>query len=137
MLKFKFFSHTADIKFRAYGKSIEESFKNSIYALTRSVTDSNIKEKKKIKIKVKGKDFESLLYNFLEEALYLIDSENFFISSVKNLKIDKKIFKLSAEFSGDNGKNLKVFSHVKAITYSEMFVKKIKDKWISQVVLDI
>lgn len=136
-IKFRFFSHTADIKFRSYGKSIEESFKNSVYALTKSVTDSKVKSKKNLKVKVKGKDFESLLYNFLEEALYFIDSKNFFVSKVKNLKINKKNFTLSADFEGDNGKNLKVFSHVKGVTYSEMFVKKIKNKWISQVVLDI
>ncbi|NCN52077.1 archease [archaeon] len=137
MLKFKFFSHTADIKFRAYGKSLDEVFKNSSYALINSVVDSKIEEKKKLRVKVKGKDIESLLYNFLEEILFLIDSKHFFVSKIKNLKIDKKNFKISAEFYGDNGKNLKVFSHVKAITYSEMFVKKIKNKWISQVVLDI
>ncbi len=137
MFKFKFFSHTADLKFRAYGKTPEESFKNSVYALTKSVTDSKIKPKKSLKVKVKGKDFESLLYNFLEEVTFLIDSKNFFISKVKNLKIDKKKFTLSAEFFGDDGKNLKVFSHIKSVTYSEMFVKKIKEKWICQVVLDI
>jgi len=137
MLKFKFFSHTADIKFRSYGKTIEESFKNSVYALIKSVTDSKVKPKKKLKVKVKGKDFESLLYNFLEEVLYFIDSKNFFVSKIKNLKIDKKSFALFADFEGDNGKNLKVFSHVKGVTYSEMFVKKIRDKWVTQVVLDV
>jgi len=137
MLKFKFFTHTADIKFRAYGKNIEESFKNSVYALIKSISNSKIEESKKIKIKVSGKDMESLLYNFLEEVLYLIDSKNFFVSKVRNIKINKKVFNLSAEFSGDLGKNLKIFSHVKAITYNEMFVKKIKEKWIVQVVLDV
>ena len=101
MLKFKFFSHTADIKFRAYGKNIEESFKNSVYALIKSISNSKIEESKKIKIKVSGKDMESLLYNFLEEVLYLIDSKNFFVSKVRNIKINKKVFNLSAEFSGD------------------------------------
>jgi len=137
MLKFKFFSHTADIKFRSYGKTLEESFKNSVYALTKSVTDSKVKPKKKLKVKVKGKDFESLLYEFLEEVLYFIDSKNFFVSKIKNLKIDKKNFKLSATFVGDLGGSYKIQSDIKAITYSEMFVKKVRDKWIAQVVLDV
>lgn len=136
-MKFRFFSHTADIKFRAYGKTIEETFSNSVYALVNSVFDKKIKQSKKLKVNVSGKDFESLLYNFLEEIIFLIDSKNFFVSKILKLKIDKKNFKLSAVFSGDFGENYKIQSNIKAITYNEMFVKKIKEKWVSQVVLDI
>ncbi len=136
-MKFRFFSHTADIKFRAYGKTIEETFSNSVYALVNSVFDKKIKQSKKLKVNVSGKDFESLLYNFLEEIIFLIDSKNFFVSKILKLKIDKKNFKLSAVFLGDFGENYKIQSNIKAITYNEMFVKKIKEKWVSQVVLDI
>ena len=134
MLKFKFFSHTADIKFRAYGKNIEESFENSVYALIKSISNSKIEESKKIKIKVSGKDMESLLYNFLEEFLFLLDSENFFVAKVK-VKI--KDFTLEAEAFGDSVKNYETHIDVKAVTYNNMFVKKEKDKWVAQVVLDV
>jgi len=136
-MKFKFFPHTADVKFRAYGKNLEEVFENSIYAVFRSLTDEKIIEKKKIKIKVSGRGLDNLLYNFLEEILFLIDAKNFFVRRVLNLKIDEKKFKLRAEFVGDDGENYEIFSHVKAVTYNEMFVKKIGDKWFVQVVLDV
>ncbi len=136
-MRFKFFPHTADIKFRAYGKTIEESFSNSAYALINSVFEGKIKESKKFRISASGKDFESLLYNFLEELLFLIDSENFFVSKITKLKIDKKNFRLSAIFSGDFGENYKIQSDIKAITYNEMFVKNKDKKWTTQVVLDV
>ena len=77
MRKFKFLEHTADIKFQAYGKDIEEAFENSALAMFNSMYNSKIKDKEKFKIIVQGKDFESLLYNFLEELLFLLDSKNF------------------------------------------------------------
>jgi len=135
--KFKFLEHTADIKFQAYGKTVEKAFENSAMAMFNSMYDGKIKSKKKIKIKAKGKDFESLLYNFLEELLVLFDSEGFFLSEINNLKINKEEFSLEAEVEGSKAEDYEIHIDVKAITYNEMFVKQEKGKWICQVVLDV
>ena len=137
MAKFKFLPHTTNRKFQAFGNSLKEVFENSALALFNIIYDKKISENKKFKISVKGKDLESLMYNFLEEFLVLIDSKNFLPTQIKNLKLNKKKFEIKAEVVGDNAKNYNVSEHVKAITYNEMFIKKIKDKWVSQVVLDI
>ena len=150
-MKFKFLPHTADRKFRAFGKTLEKVFENSALALFKIIYDKKINEKKKYKIQAKGKDLESLMYNFLEEFLVLIDSKNFLPAQIVNFKFDtlkntprrgikginKKNFKIKAEVVGDDAKNYQISEHVKAITYNEMFVKKINNKWTSQVVLDI
>ncbi len=136
-MKFKFLEHTADIKFQAFGKTMSEAFKNSALAMFNSMYDKKVKPVKKVKIKIKGKDNENLLYEFLEELLFLLDTKHFFLSSIKSLKIDKKNFKLEAEMTGDHAKNYDIHIDIKAITYNEMFVKKIKDKHITQVVLDV
>ena len=51
-----------------------------------------INYKIKKNIKVKGKDNEALLYNFLEEFLYLLDAEDFLLNEVETLVIDEKKF---------------------------------------------
>lgn len=135
--KFKFISHTADIKFRAFGNSLKKVFENSALALFKTIYNKKIKEKKKFKIRAKGHDLESLLYNFLEEALFLIDSKNFLPGKIKILKFNESKFKIEAEITGDDAESYEVSMHVKAITYNEMFIKKIKNKFIAQVVLDI
>jgi len=132
--KFKFLEHTADIKFQAFGKSLNEVFENSALAMTQAMFSGKIKEKINKKIKVNGKDNESLLYNFLEELLFLLDSENFFLASCK-VKI--KEFELEAELMGDSVKNYSPDLDVKAVTYNNMFVKHEKRGWITQVVLDV
>jgi SHS2 domain-containing protein len=136
MLKFKFLEHTADIKFQAFGKNLEEVFENSAFALKDVICGKKkIKGTKEKIIKIKGRDFESLMYKFLEEILYLLDSSNFLISKIKEIKI--KDFTLKAILLGDNSKNYWFTNSVKAITYNEMFIKKRGSKWISQVVLDV
>lgn len=134
MNKFKFFKHTADVKFQAYGKTLDKAFENAALAMFHAMYKGKVKKTGKYKIKVKGNDKESLLYSFLEEILFLLDTKSFFLSSAKVKITDNKI---EAEVSGDNSKNYKVMTDVKAVTYNEMFVKYKKDMWVVQVVVDV
>jgi len=164
MEKFKFLEHTADIKFQAFGENLEKAFENAALALKKAISgETEILEKEEKKIRVEGKDFESLLYNFLEEFLFLVDAEDFLLSKVINLEISKDIsdkeslinkkkeirakkrrtnekrgqLKLKAIISGDKANNYELTNKVKAITYNEMFVKKQGKEWVVQVVLDV
>ena len=137
MKKFIFLEHTADIKFQAFGKSVEKVFENSALAMINAMTSQRIKKKIKKNIKIKGKDFESLLYNFLEEILFIMDTEAFALAEIQKLKINKKNFELTAEFLGDSSKKYEFHLDVKAITYNEMFIREEKKNWIAQVVLDV
>jgi len=138
--KFIFLEHTADIKFQSFGKTLNEAFENSALAMFSAMYDGRVKAAIKKSIKVKGKDNESLLYNFLEELLFLLDSENFFLSRIK-VKIDEKNFKLEAEAEGDGAGKYPVHIDVKAVTYNQMFVKHEKtgkgERFICQVVVDV
>jgi len=137
---FKFLPHTADIKIVVEEKSLEKAFVTSALALKEVIADK-IKVKAKIKkeIKVEGKDREALLYNFLEEFLYLVDAEYFILSEINKLKITKTKNKLSlyARVVGDNSLNYTFTNEVKAITYNDMFIKEEKNKTTMQFVLDV
>ncbi len=135
-MKYKFLEHTADIKFQAFGKNIGETFENSALALKEAICDrAKIKEKRKVKVTAKGKDYEALLYRFLEEILYLLEAEGFVMAKVREMRIIGT--KLTAVLTGDDTANYRFTNPVKAVTYSDMFVKKQKGKWVSQVVLDV
>jgi SHS2 domain-containing protein len=137
-MKFKFLEHTADIKFAAYGKSAEEAFENSSLALKSAISGKiKVREERIETINAKGKDWESLLYSFLEEILYMLDAENFLFSKIKEIKINKLNFKLKAVITGDDATKYKFTNNVKAVTYNEMFVKKEKGAWKIQAVLDV
>lgn len=137
MKKFKFLEHTADIKFQAFGKNLEEVFVNSALAMVNSICDEKVQEIKNFKINVNGIDLPSLLYNFLEELLFLFESEYFILSNIKNIKINSKKFNLIAEVTGDTIKKYDIHLDIKAVTYNEMFVKKLKGTYVAQVVLDV
>jgi len=137
-MKYKFISHTADIKFQAFGDTLEETFENSFEALKETVLEKiRIKNIKNIKIKIKGNDLKELLYNFLEEIIFLLDAKGFISGKIKNLRIDEKNLMLSAEIVGDLAGKYKISNHVKAITYNDMFIKQENNRFVIQVVLDV
>jgi len=134
MDNFVFLPHTADIKFQAFGKTKEEVFENCALAFINSQYKGKIKKKIKKVIKVKGKDNESLLYSFLEEILFLIDTKGFLMAKCK-VKI--RGLELEADLVGDDIQNYNIIIDAKAITYNEMFVRKEKNRWVAQVVVDV
>ena len=136
MVKYRFLEHTADIKFQAFGKSLEEVFKNSALALKEIISKDKIKPVKKKKISVLGEDNENLLLNFLEEFLFLFETEGFLLSKINKIKIKKDRKEIEAELIGDT-KKYELGNHVKAITYNQMYVKKQGNKYICQVVVDV
>lgn len=137
-MSYKFLEHTADVKFLATGKSIEEMFESAAKALFESIKgDLKIEQKEEIILSVDGEDEESLLHNFLEEFLFLLDAKGFIASRVEEIKIDLNSMELKAKVIGDNVLNYNFTNEVKAITFNEMFVRKTSNKWECQVVLDV
>jgi SHS2 domain-containing protein len=136
-MRYEFLEHTADAKFRAYGKTLEEAFSNAAEAMFSVMIDcSKVKPAEKREISVTGSDAKSLLYNFLEEILFLLDSEGFFLHSVKNLKIKGNM--LTAVLLGDSSnEHYETHGDVKAVTYNDMLINKEKGKCFVQVVVDV
>ena len=135
-MPYLFLEHTADVKFRATGENLEEMFVSSAEALNEVIRGNiTILEQKEISFSVEGHDVENLLYNFLEEFLYLLDAKNFLVSKIKFIQIKNK--KLECTVAGDSADNYAFTNDVKAVTYNEMFVREENGKFKCQVVLDV
>jgi len=137
---YKFFCHTADAKFQAFGQTLEETFAHAALAVASLMWDwKKIAKNIEISVVVEGKDLEQLLVNFLEEILYLLDTRNFLLGSIDIVSLEKERedWKIQASFKGDkNAIKYEIFGNVKAITYNEMVVKN-QSPFMVQVVADI
>jgi SHS2 domain-containing protein len=138
MEKFEFLEHPADIKFRAYGNTIGKLFENVALAVSFYLSSGVKIEPRKCKtIEVKGEDSESLLYNFVDELIYLLEVDKFVVSKAE---ITMRGYNLKAEIYGDNASKYEI-KQIKASTYAEMYIKKIKtgkeEHWGCQMVLDV
>ena len=83
-MKYEYLPHTADAKFRAFGRDIEEVFRNSAIAMFNILGKTEeVKVTKQKNIKIKARNIEALLYDFLEEILVLLDTDGIFIHDIK------------------------------------------------------
>ncbi len=140
---FEFLEHTADVKFLAYGKTLEEGFANCVLATTAVMTDlSKVQAKIEKKIHVSALLKRTLLYEFLQELVVLLDTEGFIACRVSKIQITEhheknKGYLLDATLLGDCADHYDVHTAVKSVTYSDMFIKEEKDLVTIQVVHDL
>ncbi len=144
MEKFVFLDHTADVKFRAFGRNVEQVFEHAADAMFAVMQKGEVLGKHEFheKISVEGKDLPALLYNFLEELIYLLDTKDFFLRKipVKIKKIKSRgtpVYRLEAEALGGKASEQETSIVVKAVTYNQMVIKQEKGVWTAVVVLDV
>ncbi len=131
---FEFLEHMADIKFAARGATPAGVFESAARAVSSYIASgARVKEKLEAHIEVQGKDYESLLYAFLDELLYLLDAEGFLVARAE---VEIENMTARATLSGDAAKDYEI-QHVKAATYAEMYLKETMKGWEAQVVLDV
>ena len=147
MKPYEYFNHTADAKFRAYGKTLEEAFSNAAKACFNIIKDPLIiKPKLEFPIELRVDKKEKLLFDFIDELLFLLDTEGFLLHEIENLEIketkeDEKTtnYVLTALATGDNLKNYdELGCNVKSMTYNELEIGNLEDdSFYVQVVVDL
>ena len=89
-MKFKVVEQHHSIKLQAHGRNLEEAFANIALALSALMV-KKIEDSKEKNIAVGAQDLKGLLYIFLEEILFLAETEEFFVSNIQNLTIKKNL----------------------------------------------
>jgi len=143
---FEALSHTADIKIRVYGKTLEELFRNALIGMFQSIgpqapnciirNDCLVCPElpKHHDIQVRSPDRIALLVDFLSEALYLSDVYN-------EAYLDAIIHELTetdikATLHGIAVTGFEVVE-IKAVTYHQLSIKQVDGMWQTEIVFDI
>lgn len=139
-MEYKYLDHTADAKFKAFGQTLEEAFINSANAtFGLLISPKDVKAETSHELNIKSNRLESLLYDFIEELLFMLDVDGFLLSKIESLIIKKTNtgYQLLCTVFGDSYKNYEISGNIKSVTYSNMEIKKTKDGFEITVVLDI
>jgi len=104
----------------AHGKDLGERFGNAAYAMFDQITDlSKVKAKGELKVEMSGETREQLLVDFLQELLFVNDTEGLVFSEF-DVKTDGR--KLEAVVRGEmfDAKRHTKRSLVKGVTYHKL-----------------
>lgn len=130
---------TSDVMFEAGGKDLSELLEQSGLALFEIVCQiKKVKPKKGVSIKLKAKNEEELVHDWLSALLTTSDSEEMFFSEFKVKVSEKKgEFKVKGKAYGEKYSQEKSGNLVKGITYYNFKVEKTKKGYKATVVVDI
>jgi len=140
MERYRILPHTADGKFQAYGRTLEEAFGNAALAMASLMWDWRAVEPAvRHDVRISGIDREQLLVKFLGEVIYLLETRRFLLARVDGLRIRREPggFALEAALAGETlSSRHELFGDVKAVTYNEMRIEAC-DGFTVQVVVDM
>ncbi len=128
--RFEFLPHTADARFRAYGRTLEEAAANAALAMVSLMWDyRQIEPRVKHQVEIRARNFEGLMVKFLTEILYLLEVKRFLLGRVEKIEIvrpektavgEEDEYVLRAVLVGDDRpENYEIISEVKAATYNQ------------------
>lgn len=132
----------ADIAFYAYGKDLPELFANACKAVTDAMVEiDKIDEAVEEKVDVQADTVEKLLYNTLEEVVFLKDAKQLVFKSfaVDELQAEPPNCRATITMKGEKIDRQKHQAHadVKAVTMKDFGIEKVDDGWRASVILDI
>jgi SHS2 domain-containing protein len=133
------FPHKADIGIKGKGKTLEQAFEETAKAMFDvEVNIKKVKTSRKIQVKVEAENNEELLIEWLNALLSQASLKGMVFSKFK-VKIKKeKNLKLEGEAWGEKlKKEHEIKDEIKGATYSQLKVKKEKQGWIAQCIVDV
>lgn len=139
-MPYEFLDHTADLKFRASGDTLEQALEQSAKALFCAIAgESEIRPLKSHSYTVMIHLENVLVHDFLAELLYMFSTQQMLFSHFE-LELKQAIgYKLDVKASGEkyDPKRHKLEKEVKAVTYHGLSAKKTgQGKWVIEVVCD-
>lgn len=140
-MDFEYLEHTADAKFRAYGKSLEQAFENAALAMLNVMVETDLVNTSSfVELELCSSDTDSLLFDWLSEILFLFEVEEMVFGAVKinKMSVSEDECSLSATLFGETiDHSIHVFdTEVKAATYNDMKIEKTDDGWMIQATVD-
>ncbi len=111
---------------------------NAAQGMTCVMADISTIEPKHIeRVEVKAKELAGLMFEWLNEIIYLIEAKNLIFSQFNITNISET--RISAQIAGEAPDTTKhrLKSEIKACTYHALRVENTNSEWVAQVIFDI
>lgn len=134
--------HTTDAEYSVEAPTLARGFELCGLALEHTMVNiESIGDTVITPIKAKGKDLQSLLYDYLEQFIILMDSKNLLISSIFIPQIEKtkRGYKLLAHTLGEiyDPSKHETKTAIKSPTYHAMSILRIESGYRIHFLLDL
>ncbi|MDY6780202.1 MAG: archease [Halobacteria archaeon] len=140
---YELLDHTADVKFRARGGTLEEAFEESVEAfsdIVREGTEVELPEDvDSTEVEISSENPEALLFDFLDRLIYVQDVEGVLVTEAREVGIRERgdDLRLRAVLGTTPITSEMALLDIKGPTYNDMRVETDDDGYVVEAVLDI
>jgi SHS2 domain-containing protein len=136
MKRYELIEHTADMGVAASGDTLAEAFANAACGLFSIMTDiTSVHESESRSVVVKGVDSENLLFNWINELIYIFDVEHMLFKRFDIIDMTECSLKAVCYGEKYNPDMHKLKLGVKSATFHMLMVDPQKNR--VQVILDV
>ena len=131
-------SHTADLGMLVYGRDVQELFAHAAWGMFDLISDaSTIRPQQTITVRVEALDPEDLLVQWLSELLYLYDTQRFLSCAATFTALERT--HLVATIQGEPLDPVRhpIDTEIKAVTYHQIAVEQVGERWQARVIFDV
>ena len=137
-IRYKQIEHTGDIGIKVFGYSREDIFINAAYGMFDIIADiSKVTQSLVEEVEVAGDNPEELLVSWLSELNYIYITENKIFNKFEIAHLSDTELNGSAIGERFNPHKHPINTEIKAVTYHDIYVKQLKNKWEAQIIFDI
>jgi SHS2 domain-containing protein len=129
----------SDCAVEIYGQTLSELFTQAALAVTETTVElDGIREVDRKTLVLEAEELEDLLYDWLDELVYLKDAERMVFSRYE-IELDEANVKLNAALYGEelDTDRHQICADIKAVTYHKFSLEKREDGWTAFVILDL
>jgi SHS2 domain-containing protein len=136
--KFEYLDHTGDMGIRVFGKTLPDLFHHAAEALFHVITDpETIQPKETRKITLQANDLEELLIDWLNEFIYLFETQGLLFRDFQVHALDERSLQASARGEPYDEIRHPIQTTVKSATHHQLHIRREKGLWKAQIILDL
>ncbi len=135
---FEPFDTTGDVGLDIYGRELKDIFEQAAYGLFSLITNTeNIDINITKNVEVKGDSLEELLVKWLNELIFIFDTEGFIAKKITINNLTNTSISATLEGETFNEKKHSRGVLIKAATYHKLIIKRNKHDYTAKVLFDI
>jgi len=135
---YEVFDHTADVGIHAFGRTLPELFIHAAQGMeSLVVAPEQVRELVSREIAVEGHDIVSLLIAWLNELIFLFDTEYLLFRAFEINSFTETSLRGSASGEPYDAQRHELSSAIKAVTWHEAAVEPTGDGYKARIIFDI
>lgn len=136
--RYRILRRQSDLAIKVFGKSQQELFANSAFALFDLMTDvEKIHIEEHLSLEAEGVDRDDLMVNWMRELLYLFQRSGYLLKEfhVREAKDDF----VRAEVRGEkfDPDRHEIQREIRSVVYHQSRIEKTGEQWTAQVIFEI